>query len=87
MGGRYRIRISEELCKGCALCVDACRQGLVRMAERLNARGHRVAEPADTSPCSGCGHCADMCPEAAIEIEPADQARTAGAAHKGAGDG
>jgi 2-oxoglutarate ferredoxin oxidoreductase subunit delta len=70
----FHIRVDEERCKGCELCVDACPRDLLAMSERLNAKGYLVPEIRDSGRCTGCRQCADMCPEAAIEIDREDPA-------------
>jgi 2-oxoglutarate ferredoxin oxidoreductase subunit delta len=62
--------IDESHCKGCTLCITACPQGVLFMADhRLNAHGYhpaRLEDPAGL--CSGCGLCAVICPEACITV-------------------
>ncbi len=79
------IRILEEYCKGCGLCVSVCAKQNLEMSERVNDKGLRVVEVVDQERCTGCLNCALMCPDAAIEIsyvrgeeeaEPAIKERT-----------
>jgi 2-oxoglutarate ferredoxin oxidoreductase subunit delta len=65
----FRLHIDKERCKGCALCVDACKQGLLKLARALNRRGQHYVEIGDAEACSGCRRCVTMCPDTAIEIE------------------
>lgn len=64
------VTVDESLCKGCALCVPVCPQGLLRLAgSRWNARGVHPVELADPGgACTGCVLCATVCPEAAITV-------------------
>lgn len=55
-------RIDAARCTGCGLCVDACRFGALRLAER------RVVQR-DIA-CEGCGVCAVVCPEEAVSFVP-----------------
>ena len=65
-----KVTFSEDLCKGCGLCVTACPKGIVKLAEtRLNVKGHHPAEITDESACVGCAACAMMCPDCIIKVE------------------
>ena len=37
------MRIDEEECKGCGLCIEACPPKVISMSERLNHYGYRTA--------------------------------------------
>jgi len=63
------VRIIEEYCKGCGLCVEACKRGVLRLSKRVNRRGLPVVCVLDVE-CTGCGNCTLMCPDAAIELRP-----------------
>lgn len=64
-----KIVINKELCKGCALCVSACPQKLIAIAEQINSKGYHPAEFVDSKVmCTGCTLCALTCPEVAIEV-------------------
>jgi 2-oxoglutarate ferredoxin oxidoreductase subunit delta len=66
---RARIEINEEFCKGCGLCIAACPLHLIRLANRVSARGYYPAECIDAEgKCTGCALCATMCPDVAIEV-------------------
>lgn len=63
------VRILEQFCKGCGLCVPACPKEILYLQETVNRRGvHVVAARAEID-CTGCANCATMCPDAALEIE------------------
>ena len=62
------VRILEEECKGCALCIDACPQCALRPSQNLNRRGHRFVEQTDLEVCTGCGLCYIQCPSSAIVV-------------------
>ena len=65
-----KVTFKEELCKGCALCVDACPKKIVCMAtERLNAKGYHPAQVERMEECIGCAFCATMCPDYVITVE------------------
>jgi 2-oxoglutarate ferredoxin oxidoreductase subunit delta len=67
MPPKGRIEVSELYCKGCELCVGACPQDVIALAERITAKGYHPAELI-TAGCTGCGVCAVVCPEAAITV-------------------
>ena len=61
--------ISDERCKGCGLCVDACPPRALALDERLvNAMGHHVVRLVDPDACTSCAKCARVCPDAVLTI-------------------
>jgi len=52
------IHISQELCAGCGVCMDACSTGAIQLVDRR-------AE-IDNLLCTQCQACADACPNGAI---------------------
>ncbi|MBR6638273.1 MAG: 4Fe-4S binding protein [Lachnospiraceae bacterium] len=64
------IRVNEERCKGCGLCVGACpKQILALSKDRINAKGYHPVEMTDKDKCTGCTSCAIMCPDVVITVE------------------
>ncbi|MCJ7424222.1 ferredoxin family protein [Candidatus Bathyarchaeota archaeon] len=64
-----KIRIDEEFCKGCMLCVNFCPQKLIQVSNHVSKKGYHPAEFSDPqSKCSGCTLCALVCPDAAITV-------------------
>ena len=59
---RKIIRINEDKCTGCGLCVDACHEGALQM---VDGKARLVSE----SYCDGLGDCLPECPSGAITIE------------------
>lgn len=59
---RGLVRINEQECKGCGLCVEACVLKAIHMGEGLNHFGYRTAQYAGAG-CTGCGVCFMACPE------------------------
>lgn len=59
---RGLLRVNENECKGCGLCVEACHPRVISMGERLNHYGYRTAAYKGTG-CTGCGICFLVCPE------------------------
>jgi Formate hydrogenlyase subunit 6/NADH:ubiquinone oxidoreductase 23 kD subunit (chain I) len=63
-----RITVSEVYCKGCELCVNACPQQVLGLAnDHITAKGYHLATLIAEG-CTGCGICATVCPEAAITV-------------------
>ena len=59
---RNIIRIDEDKCDGCGLCVQACHEGAIQL---VNSKAKLVSE----SYCDGLGDCLGECPRGAITIE------------------
>lgn len=59
---RSIIRINEEKCNGCGLCVPSCHEGAIRI---INGKARLAAD----SLCDGLGACLGECPQGAIAIE------------------
>jgi len=59
---RKIIRIDEEKCDGCGLCVDACHEGAIHIED---GKARLVSDIY----CDGLGDCLSECPQAAITIE------------------
>lgn len=59
---RGLLRVNEDECKGCGLCVEACPPKVIKLSERLNHYGYRTAMYAGQG-CTGCGICFLACPE------------------------
>ncbi len=59
---RGMVRIDEDECKGCGLCVEACPPKALHLSERVNHSGYRTAMYASKG-CTGCGICFMACPE------------------------
>lgn len=65
-----RIAIDKDKCKGCELCITACKHGVIVLspAGRANALGYRYLEAKNPGGCIGCGLCAQMCPDSVITV-------------------
>jgi len=56
------LKIDEELCNGCGLCVPNCQEGALKI---IDGKARLVSELL----CDGLGACIGYCPEGAITIE------------------
>jgi len=69
---RTIVRIDEELCNGCGLCVTPCAEGAIELV-------HGKARVIREELCDGAGFCLAVCPTGALTVEtrqaaPFDQA-------------
>lgn len=62
------IKIREERCKGCGLCVNACPKKIIAFASYTNSKGYNPATLTDEQACTGCGSCYAFCPDICIEV-------------------
>ena len=59
--------IDVEACKGCDLCIDACKPGVLVMTEHeRNERGFRY--PVLFDGCTACQACAQICPDFVFQV-------------------
>lgn len=63
---RGTVTIDVEACKGCELCIAACRPGVLSMSGANNANGYRFPELAPG--CTACRACRDVCPDFCFEV-------------------
>lgn len=61
------IVIDIEKCKGCELCLVACPEETLALADTINQKGYRYAISVNSN-CTGCANCAIVCPEAIITV-------------------
>ena len=59
---RTIVRIDEELCNGCGLCVTPCAEGAI---ELVGGKARVVSEEL----CDGAGFCLAVCPTGALSVE------------------
>ena len=65
-----RIEVDNDKCKGCELCLTACKLGVIALSgpEKVNAFGYNYLVAVAPDQCTGCALCAQMCPDSAIEV-------------------
>ncbi len=59
---RAIVRIDEEKCDGCGVCIPSCAEGAIQV---INGKARLVAD----NLCDGLGNCLGTCPRGAITIE------------------
>ena len=79
MPNKGYIEIRQDMCKGCRLCIEACKQGAIVVAEgEINALGYAPVKFEDPDgQCRGCKMCAEACPDCCIVVFRARKAEVA----------
>lgn len=62
------IKVDNNMCKGCKLCIVTCLKKILELSKDLNINGDNYCIQTDSSKCTGCSFCAMICPDAAIEV-------------------
>ena len=62
MKRRQIVKIDEDKCTGCGLCVSPCAEGAIQIIDRK-------AKVLREELCDGAGFCLGVCPEGALNIE------------------
>ncbi len=68
MALRNIVKIDEDKCNGCGLCVTACAEGAIQI---IDGKAKLISE----SYCDGLGACIGECPENAITVEKREAAK------------
>ncbi|MPM64838.1 Photosystem I iron-sulfur center [bioreactor metagenome] len=63
------VKVTEDRCKGCGLCVAACPKQVLAMGTGLNKKGYHPATVARRDDCIRCAACAMICPDSVITLE------------------
>jgi 2-oxoglutarate ferredoxin oxidoreductase subunit delta len=71
-----KVKIDEDLCKGCNYCVLACPKSALQLKKEFNKKGYFPAQNLRPDDCTGCALCAEVCPEMAIEVWREEQAHS-----------
>ena len=65
-----KVTFNTDICKGCGLCVAACKKQLLQIAkDKINTKGHHPVEITNEEECVACTNCATMCPDCVITVE------------------
>jgi len=62
------VRVLEEYCKSCELCIKFCPRGVLAVGNRPNDRGYFPVVVTYPEKCNGCAICGLVCPDVALEI-------------------
>lgn len=66
---RGTVKIDNNKCKGCELCISVCPVKILAIDEvSINLKGYHPVTMIDESKCIGCGNCAIMCPDGALSV-------------------
>ena len=68
---RGTVVMATERCKGCELCIPACRPGVLSMSAEVNRTGYRY--PVLAPGCTACRACHAVCPDFVFEVYKFDQ--------------
>ncbi len=66
---RAFVKVLEERCKACELCVVSCPSGNLKLSTKLNRSGFHPVEftyQGSKGECTGCAICYWVCPDFAI---------------------
>jgi len=66
------IKIDEELCKGCDICIEFCPKHVYVKSYKENKKSVYLPFPENESECKKCHLCELMCPDQAIAIGDED---------------
>ena len=62
-----KVEIDIQKCKGCEMCVVACKEDTLKLSKEINNLGYRYAVVINDT-CTGCVNCALVCPDAVIKV-------------------
>lgn len=65
---RGAIVVDTERCKGCQLCIIACPQKVIALANKVNLHGYPYVEAVNEEACVGCASCGIVCPDGCITV-------------------
>jgi 2-oxoglutarate ferredoxin oxidoreductase subunit delta len=65
---RFQVKIEEDRCKGCGLCIAYCPVKHLAFSKDFNKKGRKYARVKGGNQCIGCGACFLICPDVAIKI-------------------
>ena len=64
------IKIKEDWCKGCGICIERCPVGALEESDHINKKGVRPPQLKKDNECNNCRLCELICPDLAITVLP-----------------
>lgn len=68
---KFKIKILEERCKGCGLCIYFCPKDVLDFSEKRNQQGYKIVYIKNLEECTLCGICYLVCPDVVFVREEA----------------
>jgi 2-oxoglutarate ferredoxin oxidoreductase subunit delta len=62
-----KIKVNEERCKSCGLCIAFCPKQVLAISDKRNLHGYKVVYFKHSEKCNLCGVCYLMCPDVVFE--------------------
>ncbi|NPA40505.1 MAG: 4Fe-4S dicluster domain-containing protein [Thermodesulfobacteria bacterium] len=59
----FKVKIREERCKSCGLCIHFCPKGVLDFSNKRNTHGYKVVYAKNPEACTMCGVCYLVCPD------------------------
>jgi 2-oxoglutarate ferredoxin oxidoreductase subunit delta len=69
------IKVNEDWCKGCNICIERCPVEALEQSDKLNKRGIRPPRLKKVNECNDCRLCELLCPDLAIMVVPDGKAK------------
>ncbi len=63
-----KLKIREEYCKACSLCVEVCPNSVLGLSKDINSRGYHPVELLNEDGCISCGFCYIVCPDMVFDV-------------------
>jgi 2-oxoglutarate ferredoxin oxidoreductase subunit delta len=64
------IKVIEDWCKGCEICIQRCPVEALELSKKLNKRGVYPPQLKEENDCNFCRLCEFLCPDFAITVIP-----------------
>lgn len=64
----FQVRVRRDFCKGCGLCIEFCKPGVLEFSDERNVQGYYPPRVINQEACVGCMACVLVCPDLALEV-------------------